>query len=219
MALNKQPPTPPHPPSPPSHNMSIVLSTWKANNTISPPYCLGLLGTSYPATVLLYDGLPRPAGYKLCHPYMPWQRPVCCQGLIDTSCLTPIHLHGMLCVGRAYWVRVVLSLATFMAWWSGGRFKNAYELLNLRALKFSPMNKIHIFQCMGKIFCVEFQRYSLKFHTKCLSHTLKDMTIIVHWNFQIGANVFTCWRYSISQIRVFHHLHPGIPQQFQKASV
>ena len=32
----------------------------------------------------------------------------------------------------------------------GGRFKNTYEPLNLRALKFSPVNKIHIFQCMGK---------------------------------------------------------------------
>ena len=30
--------------------------------------------------------------------------------------------------------------------------KNTYELLNLRSLKFS--NKMHIFQCMGKIFCV-----------------------------------------------------------------
>ena len=41
----------------------------------------------------------------------------------------------------------------------GGRFKNTFELLNLRALNYSPVNKIHIFQCMGKIFCVEFQRY------------------------------------------------------------
>ena len=32
---------------------------------------------------------------------------------------------------------------------SGGRFKNAYELLHLRALKFSHVNKIHIFQGMG----------------------------------------------------------------------
>ena len=46
----------------------------------------------------------------------------------------------------------------------GRRFKNTYELLNLRALKFSPANKIYIFQCMGKIFFVEFQRYPLKFH-------------------------------------------------------
>ena len=28
---------------------------------------------------------------------------------------------------------------------SGGRFKIFYELLNLKALKFSPVNKIHIF--------------------------------------------------------------------------
>ena len=28
---------------------------------------------------------------------------------------------------------------------------------------------------MGKIFCVEFQRVPLKFHTKYLTHTLKDI--------------------------------------------
>ena len=61
-----------------------------------------------------------------------------------------------------------------------GRFKKAHELLNLRALKFSPLNKIHIFQCMGKIFCVEFQRYPLKFHTKYLTHTLKGTIFIQH---------------------------------------
>ena len=31
----------------------------------------------------------------------------------------------------------------------GGRFKNTYELLNLRALKISKLHKNHIFQCMG----------------------------------------------------------------------
>ena len=67
---------------------------------------------------------------------------------------------------------------------SGGRFKNTYELLNLRALKFSPVNKIRLFQCMGKIFCVEFQRYPLKFHTTYLTHALKDMIFIQHWNFK-----------------------------------
>ena len=66
----------------------------------------------------------------------------------------------------------------------GGRFKNTYELLNLSALKFSPVNKVHIFQCMGMIFCVEFQRYPLKFHAKYLTHTLKDATFIQHWNFK-----------------------------------
>ena len=67
---------------------------------------------------------------------------------------------------------------------AGGRFKNAYELLTLRALKFSHVNKIHIFQCMGKIFCMEFQRYPLKFHTKYLTHTLKDMIFMQFWSFK-----------------------------------
>ena len=63
-----------------------------------------------------------------------------------------------------------------------GRLKNTYELLNLRvrALKYLPVNKIHIFQCMGEIFCVEFQRYPLKFHTKYLTHTSKYMFFIQH---------------------------------------
>ena len=62
-----------------------------------------------------------------------------------------------------------------------GRLKKAYELLSLRALKFSPVNKMHIFQCMDKIFqCVEFQREPLNFHTKYLTHTLKDTIFIQH---------------------------------------
>ena len=60
----------------------------------------------------------------------------------------------------------------------GGRFKNTYELLSLRAPKISKLYKNHIFQCMGKIFCVEFQRVPLKFHTKYLTHTLKDVDFI-----------------------------------------
>ena len=64
----------------------------------------------------------------------------------------------------------------------GGRFKNIDELLNLRALNFSPVNKIYIFQCMGKIFYVEFQRYPLKFRIKYLTHTLKDAIVIQLWN-------------------------------------
>ena len=67
---------------------------------------------------------------------------------------------------------------------SGGRFKNTYELLNLRALKISKLHKNHIFQCMGKIFCVEFQRVPLKFHTKYLTHTLKDVNFIHIWKFK-----------------------------------
>ena len=64
----------------------------------------------------------------------------------------------------------------------GDRFKNTYELLNVRALTFSCQNKIHIFQCMGKIFCAEFQRVPLKFHTKYLALTLKGTILIQCWN-------------------------------------
>ena len=66
----------------------------------------------------------------------------------------------------------------------GGRFKKAYELLNLRALKISVLYKNHIFQCMGKICCVEFQRVPLKFHTKYLTHTLKEADFIHRWKFK-----------------------------------
>ena len=59
----------------------------------------------------------------------------------------------------------------------GGRFKNTCELLNLRALTFLPVNKIYISQCMSKVFCVELQRWTLKFHTKYLRHTMKDMIL------------------------------------------
>ena len=67
---------------------------------------------------------------------------------------------------------------------TGGRFKNAYELLTLRALKISMFHKNFVFQCMGQILCVEFQRYPLKFHTKYLIHTLKDVYFIHMWKFK-----------------------------------
>ena len=37
---------------------------------------------------------------------------------------------------------------------------------------------------MGKIFWVEFQMYPLKFHTKYLTHTLKDVLFIEKWKFE-----------------------------------
>ena len=61
---------------------------------------------------------------------------------------------------------------------TGGHFKNVYELLNLRSPKISVSYKNHIFQHMGKVFCVEFQRFPLKFHTKYLTHTLKHVDFI-----------------------------------------
>ena len=44
------------------------------------------------------------------------------------------------------------------------RFKNVYELLNVRSLKFLTLYYIIIFLCMCKLFCVEFQIFPLKFH-------------------------------------------------------
>ena len=73
------------------------------------------------------------------------------------------------------------TLKTVSVCFTGGHFKNAYKLLNLRALKISILYKNHIFQCMGKIFYAEFQRLPLKFHTKYLTRILKDEDFIHRW--------------------------------------
>ena len=65
-----------------------------------------------------------------------------------------------------------------------GCFRNTYELFNLRALKIWTLYRNSIFQCIGKIFCVEFKRCPLKFHTKYLNHTLKDVHFIHRWKFK-----------------------------------
>ena len=93
--------------------------------------------------------------------------------------------------------------------WSGGRFKNAYELLNLRALRISMLYKSHIFQCMGKIFCVEFQRVPLKFHTKYLTHTLKDKSL---WNIEIlrALRVKSSYKFLKRPPGLLRHLNIGI---------
>ena len=74
---------------------------------------------------------------------------------------------------------VLISVHLYLGGGGGGVgwvFKNAYELLNLRALKnWTLYKKKSIFQCMDKIFCVEFQK---KNHTKYLTHTLKDVHFI-----------------------------------------
>ena len=79
-----------------------------------------------------------------------------------------------------HWIWISVEKALWK-WTPGGRFRNVFELLNLRALKISMLYKNHIFQCMGKIFCVAFQRVPLKFHTKYLTHTLKDVDFIHRW--------------------------------------
>ena len=57
-------------------------------------------------------------------------------------------LHGQGWVLSAFAVGYMSSMVGIGP---GGRVKNTYELLNLRVLKVSPVNKIHIFQCMGMI--------------------------------------------------------------------
>ena len=109
-----------------------------------------------------------------------------------------------------------------------GHFKNTYELLNLRALKYSPVNKIHTFQCMGKIFCVKFQRYSLKFHTKYLTHTLKDIWILLS-EASFGLPVLSlsaCVRVSVNHELVcaitrhkFELESPNLDQKMQNISL
>ena len=71
--------------------------------------------------------------------------------------------------------------------WGGvgrGAFQNTLELLNLKALEISTVYKNCIIQCMGKIFCVEFQRYPLKFHTKYFTNRLEDIDFIHMWKFK-----------------------------------
>ena len=44
------------------------------------------------------------------------------------------------------------------------------------------MNKIYVINCMGKIFCMEFQRVSLEIPLKYLTHTLRDTIVIQHYS-------------------------------------
>ena len=100
-----------------------------------------------------------------------------------------MYLWNILCAGLFWRERFLCKTdVTDIPTGAWGRFKNTYELLKLRALKFSLVNKIHIFPCMGKIFCVEFQRIPLKFHTKYLTHTLEDVIFIQHWNSKSSKN-------------------------------
>ena len=51
-------------------------------------------------------------------------------------------------------------------------------------LKFAMLNKNQIFPCIDKEFWAEFQMVPQKFHTKYLTHTLKDIDFIHRWIFK-----------------------------------
>ena len=63
-----------------------------------------------------------------------------------------------------------------------GNSKNADELLDSRALIYSPQNEILIFRCVGETFVWNFKWY-LYNSTRYIAHTLKHMVFIQHWNF------------------------------------
>ena len=104
---------------------------------------------------------------------------------INPSCVVHSIFHPSL-VNTCPADIITPSFAKSLTGPAGGHFNNGYELLNLRALKFSTANEIHIFRCMGKTFCLEFQRVPLKFHTKYHTHTLKD-TIFIQCVFETPA--------------------------------
>ena len=76
------------------------------------------------------------------------------------------------CFSEPYWSRSGLNCMASIV-----ELRNADEPFIISALY-----KNYIFQCMGKIFCGEFQRYPLKFHTKYLTHTLKDVYLFAGKN-------------------------------------
>ena len=58
--------------------------------------------------------------------------------------------------------------------WAWGSFKKYWQFLRSKS---SHLCEINIFQHMGKIFCEEFPRVPLKFHTIYLAHALTEMVI------------------------------------------
>ena len=55
---------------------------------------------------------------------------------------------------------------------AGRRFKKTYELFDLSALKFSPVNKMP--SCNAWVSMGGISKGTFEIHTKCLTHTLKD---------------------------------------------
>ena len=97
--------------------------------------------------------------------------------------------------------------------------KNAYELLNLNALKFSLLYKIQIFQCMGMIFSVEFQRVPLKFHTKYLTFILNDMFFLYNVEILRALRFKSLWAFKKTHpSMVCNRPFSQIPQCISKIS-
>ena len=120
-------------------------------------------------------------------------RKICCEGytLLKNEIVVDIvkKTHIIWNCSRCLWKKNAKCMQLMGVWYvpavdldpkvPEGHLKNAYELLNLRALKFPYVNKIHSFQWMGKIFCVEFQRY--------LWNSAQNI-LPIHWKIEFLCN-------------------------------
>ena len=82
---------------------------------------------------------------------------------------------------------VIDNVPTLCAW---GVSKTLTSSLTWELLRLHFSTSCTPFKCMGKIFRVEFQKAPLQFHTKYLTHTLKD-TIFVPYVENVRAPRFT----------------------------
>ena len=119
--------------------------------------------------VAKFGQFPRTILYKSCLFYPSWQA---------TSFERPpfwvAFVEGFHCIWD--WQSFVIIIYLYQPYSSGGRFKNNFELINLEARKVVHINKLHIFQSMGKIFCVEFQREPI--HWKFKSSQIYELVNI-----------------------------------------
>ena len=114
-----------------------------------------------------------------------------------------IHFTFRYCLWKSY--REIFRWLCIKQWQILLLSLDTYELLNLAALKISIWYKNPIFQWMGKILCVEFQRYPLKFHTKYLAHTLKDVIFMQGWQSK-NSPIQVFLKHPTIAGRSFHHL-------------
>ena len=82
-------------------------------------------------------------------------------------------MHSKLAIA-AIWHHIYCCLILF----SWARLTKTYDVTIQRYRNLQAKiedSKIHILRCMGSKFCVKFQRFPLKFHTKFWTHTTQNM--------------------------------------------
>ena len=99
--------------------------------------------------------------------------------IIMAYCLMLVGCHKVtvctytMALRHSFWCLFMEILSALMLiYLSTGLFQKHLWALKWRTLQDSPLNKIHIFQRIAKIFCAEFQRVPLKYQTQYLTHTL-----------------------------------------------